>query len=153
MAFFTLPKLLTLFLTFTLLALSCNSRLIFSGVDNCVACMGSLYNMCETNITKFSCHNTLNDCLPNNFAVKTNMLDKCNLANNGSSIFSSDTQCFDTYYITKDYIGNLNLKTLSVTLAKNTICAIQIVNKIGNGVFGFIQPTNLNRANVTYRYV
>jgi hypothetical protein len=38
-----------------------------------------------------------------------------------------------------------------VTLAKNKICPVHIVNNIGNGIPGFITIQSSNKANITYR--
>ena len=80
--------------------------------------MGSLYYMCETNVTKFSCQSNITDCTKYKFPVKYNMFDKC-ISNNtaaslGTTVLATDPQCQYQYLITEDYFGVQNARTISV---------------------------------------
>eukprot|EP00347_Sterkiella_histriomuscorum_P008270 403345722 len=143
----SLPLLLFLITAFQLQLLSC--RQIYNDITSCVACLGSLYPMCSTNTTVYSCRSNAADTDCKTGTFKTNLLSTCHNVN-GTNILSADSQCFDTYYITKDYFGSKNARTVSVTLAKNQICPIQIINQVGNDIPGILTITFNNRANLTY---
>ena len=120
-------KSLAILLLLTLYLFPALSKLLYSNSDCCVACMGSLYTMCETAVNKFACYGLPSDCTGPNTTAKYNMWDKCNNVN-GTSILSTDAQCQDQYIITKDYIYGLTPKRITVQLAKNRVCAVQIIN-------------------------
>ncbi|CDW84184.1 UNKNOWN [Stylonychia lemnae] len=106
--------------------------------------------MCSTNTTVYSCRSSALDTDCNKNTFKTNLFSTCHNVN-GTNIFTDDTQCKDKYYITKDYFGLSNARTIQVTLAKNKICPVQIFNQIGDGIPGFITIQTANKANITYK--
>lgn len=63
---------------------------MFSGSSNCVACLGSMYYMCDTNTTKFACYQNQSQCLK--FPQTSNIYSKCvlNATNLGYPVLSAD---------------------------------------------------------------
>ena len=63
-------------------------------LSTCVACLGSKYTICETNVTMFLCSDNVTvDCLNGKWPAKYNMYDKC-IASGGiirPNVYSSDT--------------------------------------------------------------
>ena len=57
--------------------------------STCVACLGSKYTICETNVTMYGCSDNVTfDCLNGKWPAKYNIYDKCVTAagNNGLNV-------------------------------------------------------------------
>ena len=95
---------------------------MYAGLNYCVACIGSLYPLCQTNLTDFSCRSEFGDAECKTNTYQTNILTTCQTQN--VTILSTDSQCFSKYLITSDYVAGINTRTITVDLAQNKICAI-----------------------------
>lgn len=137
-----------IYIPLILLVYAISSRQIMEGQDNCVACLGSLYPMCETNLSRFSCRSNAADADCKTNTLKSNILTTCH--SDETPIYSDDAQCMSQYYVTRDYMGEYHGRVISVSLARNKICPIQIINAIDSSTPATITISTLNRANITY---
>ena len=78
-----LPILLLFMLSSINFQLS-QTKILYQFSDCCVACMGSLYTMCETPTNPWVCYSKASDCTGTNTTIKYNMLDKCDGVNSTS---------------------------------------------------------------------
>ena len=125
---------------------------MYSGIQNCVACLGSQYYLCDTNVTKFACYQNQSQCLK--FGYTSNIYSKCvlNYTMTNIPVMSPDLQCQYSYLLTKDNFGLQYARKLSVDLLQNQFCTVQIINMLESpSIPGMIVVTPSNDANITYK--
>ncbi len=111
-----------------------------------MACLGSLYPLCTTTSTNYSCNDKVSLCTNPYY----NILQGCNYTSSNNSLINSDPQCNQTFLITKDFVSNEYARTISITLSWGQMCPIYFVNMIADGSTAIFRATVNNIANITY---